>query len=136
MKRLIAIAVLLALAGCATDKSIFQGGTSLTAPIQNPVTLNDWATIEIAYAGSVRLALTYRRLPLCKAGQTETLTNLCARRTVLLAIQDANAKARAALLPFRGFMRNNQTLSALTAIGAVRQAVSDFQNVLATNGVH
>jgi len=127
--------VALALAGCASDKSVLQGGTSLTATVQNPVGRKELAVVENAYGLALVAAVNYRRLGICKTGTVESFGNPCARRDVVLQLQAADRKARSALIPARRFVRNNPTLNAFSAIAAAQAAVADFQTVLSTNGV-
>lgn len=124
-------------AGCATDQSVFQGGSSLTASVPNPVTLNDMAGIESTVGALRAAAVNYRRLGICPAGTSvsDSLLQACALRSAVLASQKADQKVTQLLIPMRNFVRNNQTVSALSSIGALRQAVSDFQNVASTYGM-
>lgn len=103
----------LALAGCASFK--------------NPVTLTTQYDIEAGYLTAENIAVAYRNLPLCKTGTTPSFTNICARRSLVVRIQVAAAKAQAAILTLRAFTKNNPTLSPLGAIGAAQQALADFQ---------
>lgn len=137
MKKLVlALALALGLTGCAGDaRSILSGGTSLTAPIQNPVGWNELYAVEGAYVIAARTALEYRRLRMCRRSETASITNLCARRSVLVTIQNYNLRARQALDAAYDFTRNNPTLNAFSAIAAAQQAVADFQTALASNGV-
>lgn len=120
--------------GCA-GQSVFEGGTSLTAPFQNPVGREQLAQLEAAYGVVLTAAVTYRRLPLCKAGQTATFSNVCAQRAIILQLQSYDRRAQAALKIARNFVRNNPTLNAFTVISAAQQAISDFRNAAITNGV-
>ena len=124
----------LVLAGCA-GQSVFQGGTSLLAPIQNPVSRTTLAEVESAYGIVLTAAVAYRRLPLCRRGEVASATRLCADRGVILVLQAADRKARVALLSARSFVRNHPTLNAVDIILLAKHAVEDFQNVAAANRV-
>lgn len=125
-KTILAAALALGLAGCGT--SVFQGGTSLLTTIENPVGRNELASIEGAYGVAYTAAVAYR--------------GLCARReiprscrAVVVKLQGASRKAQGALVAARRFVRDNPTISAISAIGAARAALTDFQAVAAANGV-
>lgn len=124
---------LFVLSGCV-GPSILQGGTSLTAPVNNPVSRESMLQIETAYYAAVRLAVAYRRLPLCRTGETASLTRLCAQRSVILTLQSANAKARFALTQMRTFVRDHPTINAIEFVQLARQAVGEFQAVAASTG--
>lgn len=134
MRLIVTLALALLVAGCGT-KSVFQGGTSLTAPIAVPAGPESLATVESTYGAVLAAAVNYRRLGLCRSGQTESMANVCARRDVVVALQNADRKAHAAVVAARNFVRNNPTISAVGAVGAAMQAVTDFQTVAATYGV-
>lgn len=138
-KIILLIAAAFLISGCASldpsGKSVLQGGRSFTAPIQNPVGRQQLAAIESAYGVALVVAVNYRRLGLCPRGQTESVTNVCARRGVVLALQDADRKVRPARTAARNFVRDNPTISGASALDAFRAAVTDFQNVAANNGV-
>lgn len=138
IRRFLALSVVgLLLAGCAAlggDRSILQGGTSITAPVANPVSRESMLQIETAYYVAVRLAVAYRRLPLCRSGETASLTRLCAQRNVILALQSANLKARFALTQMRTFVRNHPTINAIEFVQLARQAVAEFQAIAQSSG--
>ena len=131
----VALAASLTLVGCDPGRSVLQGGGSLTASINNPVGLNELAAVESVYNVAANAALVYRGRPLCTRAALESPTNLCARRSFIVRIQAADQKAYAAIRTARAFVTNNPTLSAVSAIGAARAAVTSFQNALADSGV-
>lgn len=135
MRRLLGLLVTAFLiTGCA-GQSVLVGGTSLTTPIQNPVGRQQLAQIEAAYGVVLTAAVTYRRLPLCKAGQPTSFTNVCSQRAIVLLLQSYDRKAQAALRVARNFVRNNPTLNAFTVLDAAQTAVNDFRNAASNNGV-
>lgn len=125
--------VALSLAGCA-GQSIFQGGPSLTATINNPVGRNELAAVESAYAIALTAALAVRRFPMCKRGQEPSASNFCVKRSVLVAIQAYDRAAYAAIVTARRFVRENPTLNAFSVLAAARQAVQDFHNAATSAG--
>lgn len=139
MRRLfaaMAVALSLAVAGCAgQDVSVLRGGSSILAPTANPVTREQVYAITAAY-GSVLVALNaYRRLPLCAAGQTETLTNLCARRNVIVSLQGASRQARFAIQTLNDFVKRYPQLNALDAYNEARRALDAFKSLAQQNGL-
>lgn len=128
MTRIILAAFLaLSLAGCGST-SIFKGGTSLTAEIQNPAGKRELSVIYNTYLIAGKAYVRYRDLGICRAGQEATFFKPCARRDVLLSLQAADRKAYAAMRAAGQFIKNNPTLSAISVISAARVAVSDFQS--------
>lgn len=119
--RLIALLLVLALAGCAT--------------MNNPISQNSLANIEATYGVALSAANAYRNLPLCKTGTTTSLTNVCARRSIVVKIQSAVTKAQAADLQLRAFVKNNPTLDASSLISALQSAVAFLQSIETSNGV-
>lgn len=130
----ILIVAAIALSGCASGTSIFQGGQSLTATINNPVGRNELAAIESAYAIALTSALAVRRFQMCKRGQEPSVQNFCVKRSVLVAIQAYDRVAYAAIMTARRFVRDNPTLSAISVLAAARQAVADFHNAASSAG--
>lgn len=118
MRVFIVLVTALALAGCASFK--------------NPVTLTTQYDIEAAYLTAENLAVAYRNLPLCKTGTTPSLTNVCAKRSLVVKIQQTAAKAQAAILALRAFTKNNPTLSPVTALEAAQNALANFQFALSS----
>lgn len=130
MKKFLTALVLsasLTLGACAgMDKSILEGGTSMTATVTNPVSRDTWYGIEAAYMSAVRIMVQARR-NVC----TTTSSTTCVPKSAVLAMQDADRKARSVLVPFRTFMRNNDQISALSALASVQQTVTEFSTIAA-----
>lgn len=134
MRRFAILVVLsIGLAGCA-GQSIFQGGPSLTATVNNPVGRNELAAIESGYAIALTAALAVRRLPMCKRGQEPTFSAVCVKRSVLVALQAYDRAAHAAIVTARRFVRDNPTLNAFSVLAAARQAVEDFRSAAQSAG--
>jgi hypothetical protein len=136
LTRFCVIAALAAtLAGCAgAGVSVFQGGTSITAPIQNPVGRDELATIWSAYGAAAAVAVNYRRLGICASGTVETLSRPCARRNVVAALREHSINARRALNIATRFVRDNPNVSALIVLAEARRAVAEFQAVANSTG--
>jgi hypothetical protein len=129
------LAASIALGGCVTD-SVLVGGTSLTATVANPVGRKEMAAVESGYRVAVVAAVNYRRYCYPNNVAVQPPPAGCSnRRAVVLALQDADRKARAAIVPLREFQRDNESVSAVSALLAARRALGEFQTALATNGV-
>lgn len=121
MKKLIlALALCASLAGCA-GQSVLVGGTSINAPITNPVTPAMLYDIENGFSTAVAGLLTYRRL--CLAGKADTHC-----RSNIQRIQVYTRLAKPLILQLRTFVRNNDQISAVSVLTELRGIL---QNVLA-----
>lgn len=107
----VALLVFLALGGCATT------------PIRNPITTTQLATVESAYGVALAGAVAYRNRPRCTKTALESISNLCARRSIVIRLQQADQKAQIALGKAAIFIRNNPTLDASSLIAAAQAAV-------------
>lgn len=121
MKKWLVIACLPALAACGS--------------IQNPINNNDLAAVVSAYGAALSIANGYKSLPLCKTGTTASITNVCARRSVIVTLQQADLKAQVALKAAINFTNANPQLSATSFISAAQTAVGVFQQLETANGV-
>ena len=128
MKLALALIAALALAGCSDSRSIFAGGSSLIATVQNPVGPQQLVAVESAVGAAAGTFNGYRSL--CA---DRVLPPSC--RTAVQAVQGHIPKVRAALNSARNFVKNYPTVSAATAIGAVHAALGDFNAAMAANGV-
>lgn len=137
MKKLLVAVLVLSLGGCALDpfgRSIFEGGSSFTTPITTPVGRRELAEIENAYGIALAAAVNYRRY--CYGKPISALPDICRdRRNIVLTMQQYDQTAQRALRAARNFIRNNPTISAVSAIAAARQAVADFQQAARNQGV-
>lgn len=141
MKRLLLpLLMSLALAACVTvnpnEKSVLQGGTSVTASISNPVGARELALVEQGYllaGNAVKGFAAY-----CYPASGIRPPGCAQRGPIMRAIKSADRKAYAAIVAARAFVRNNPNVSAVSAVGAARSAVNDFiaalQNAQAQTG--
>lgn len=126
MKRIIALGVLaLALAGCAHP----------SLNLNNAVTLNTMLSVESAYGIALSGERAYKALPLCATGTVATVTNPCAKRSVIVRLQAADLKVISAIDQANTFIKNYPTVDASNVIGAASSAVSSLQSILSQNGV-
>lgn len=110
---------------------ILVGALSGCAQIQNPISLNELAAAESAYGVALSAAVAYRSLPLCKA----SVPAPCAKRDVILELQEADKKVQGAIIAVNNFVRDNPELSAASLVAAAQKAIADFQRIEAVYGV-
>ena len=128
--RIAAIVLMAGLAsGCAGllekfDKSVFDGGLSITATVQNPVTDEQQAAAELSYTLAAKALLAYARQPRCAPGAVKIT---CSSWPVVEKLKNANRKAFTELQNLRQFMDANDTVSAITAFNAATKALRDFR---------
>lgn len=121
--------VALSLGGCA-NKQLLP-----SVNLSNAVTLNTLQGVEATYGIALSAERAYKALPLCKTGTTTTVTNPCAKRSIIVTLQEADRKAIAAIDRANTFVKMYPTVDATNVISAAAAAVSDLKSLLATNGV-
>jgi hypothetical protein len=122
--------------GCAgLNESIFKGGASLTASIQNPVTREQQAAVEATYQVAVSTALSYARLRRCKDGETASPTNLCSKWLIVQKFKTINRSVFAQLKQLRGFMDANDQVNAIKVYNAIQNAIANFKSTAVASGV-
>lgn len=127
MKKLLILGLLF-LTACSTP--LFQ-------PVANPLNANRLAEIEASYGIALSAAVAYRRLPLCKKSSPfNAIKNICAKRSIIVQLQNADAKAQITLTSARRFVAENPTLDAFNLISAAQNAVMTLQAIEAANGVN
>ena len=142
---LIPLLALLVLPGCVSGGNIFdlfnpkapsvlQGGVSVTSQVENPVSRNNLAAIELSYNGIVAGMNAYYARPLCKAGTSASWDNLCSEPAARRELAKYRKIARAAILKARAFSKT-PNVSAVDVIRAAGNAVSDMKAVATINGV-
>lgn len=143
MKRLLIIcAVALSLGGCAAldsgGRSIFAGGTSLTASISNPATPVTIYQVKSVYATALDIANGYRDYcyarPYATLMQDQIAGPICKnRRPIITRLQSADNQAASAIARADDFIKRNPTVSAVTVIREAWAAVTNFQGVINTS---
>lgn len=123
MRRFIAIGIIAAtafsLAGCLP-----------TLNIASQVNLNTMEGVIAGYGIVLNAERTYKALPLCKTGTTPSVTNICAKRSVIVRLQGADREANAAINYASAFIKTNPTIDPTQYISAASQAVTALQAVL------
>lgn len=125
MRRLVAAASVAAaafsLAGCLP-----------TLNIASQVNLNTMEGVVSGYGIILNAERTYKALPLCKTGTAPSVTNICAKRSIIVRLQGADREANAAINYANAFIKANPTIDATQYISAASQAVTALQAVLNT----
>ena len=134
MKKIIAVVLIaFSLGGCAT--SPFTERLGLFASVQNPVSKDDFYIAKTAYAALALPVANYRELPLCKKSKPFSLAYICAKRSVIVQLQNFDAKAYEALTVADEYIASNQTLNLASVISAAKIAVAAYKKYAADNGV-
>lgn len=135
MKRFIALLLALSLTSCASlNKSFFEGGTSLIATVQNPVTTDQQAAVEASYNVVGSGALAYSRWRRCKPGEGTTVTNLCSKWSVVQKFKYYDGIIFKQLADLRSFMDANDQVSAIAVYNALVTSLRDFRALAFING--
>lgn len=117
MRTLLVIALAGSLAGCAT--------------FNNPLNTSQLYDTEAAYGTALALANGYKKSCIQKVSP---IYPTC--RTIVPKLQAADRNVQGALAAARNFIRDNPTISAVSLIGAVEKAVTDFTAIESQYGVH
>lgn len=138
MKKIIlALALVIPLSGCAgfTELALNLPSGILTTSVQNPVRNNELAAIEDSVIIARILARDYINLGVCKKGQSPTVQQPCALRSVVLKIQSVDRKISLVLPSLRSFVKNNDQINAKSAIVAIKNAVTEIHALLNKQGI-
>lgn len=129
---ILALALIVPLSGCAgfAETALNLPSGLLTTTIQNPVGKREMAIVENSVIIARKLGLRYIKLGACLEGQLATFAKPCADPKAILAIKSADAKIRVALPIARRFVKENDTINAVTALAAVKDAVSEIRAVV------
>jgi len=143
MKKLLIIPTLLialSTSGCATPfgtrlvETLAAGATLVTVGVANPITTQQIYNLEAAYGVALAGAVAYRERPRCTKTALESISNFCARRSIVVKLQAADRKAQFALNRLKIFVADNPTLDASDLFNIATEAVSTFtqlkENVL------
>jgi hypothetical protein len=134
MKKFLAALVALSiLTGCASNP--FTDRINLFASVQNPVSKDDFYLAKTAYAALALPVANYRELPLCKKSKPFSLAYICAKRSVIVKLQELDTKAYDALATAEAYINSNQTLNLASLISAAKIAVNTYKKYAADNGV-
>src|SRR5689334_22266416 len=113
MKRILIIALTLSLGACAT--------------VKNPITNNTLGTIIDTYGIADAAFIAYKSLPRCTKTNNFSATNICHKRSVLVAGQNYDSAVNSAINKAVAFQRANPTLDASSYIQAAQTALDTFK---------
>lgn len=99
------------------------------ATLVNPSGIKQLAVIESTYGVALAGALAYRNRPRCTKTRLESLTNLCARRSIVVKLIEADRVAQITIDNAALFISRNPTLDASSMLYAATRAVSIFSNI-------
>lgn len=133
-KQLVAAFIALSLlTGCASGD--LANRFNLFASVQNPISTDDFYLAKTAYAALALPVANYRELPLCKKSKPFSLAYICARRSVIVKLQEFDAKAYEALTTADAYIASNQTVNLASVISAAKLAVAAYKKYATDNGV-
>lgn len=134
MKKLLAALVAVSLlTGCSTAR--ISDFTNTFVSVKNPISTDDFYLAKTAYAALALPVANYRELPLCKKSKPFSLAYICAKRSVIVKLQELDAKAYDALTTAEAYINSNQTLNLASLISAAKIAVDTYKKYAADNGV-
>lgn len=133
-KQLVAAFIALSLlTGCASGD--LANRFNLFASVQNPISTDDFYLAKTAYAALALPVANYRELPLCKKSKPFSLAYICAKRSVIVKLQDLDSKAYDALATAEDYINSNQTINLASVISAAKIAVATYKKYAIDNGV-
>lgn len=128
----LALALPVGLGGCAAldpnGKSIFRGGSSFTASIDNPVTPKRLYQVEQGLIAVTEGLLVYKRSCI-----RQVIDQSC--RGVIAQIQVYTRQVRQLLPRLRAFVRANDQVNAIKVYNEVQGIVADINSKRAAAGV-
>lgn len=132
MRFAIAAAVALSLAGCAAldpgGVSILKGGSSFTAPIQQPITRKMYRNVSNSLI-LVAVGLNIYKSK-CEAGSIDASCE-----AAIAKIQGYTQQAKPVLKNLRIFVRQNDQVNARVAYNTITGLLADIRTTAAANGV-
>ncbi len=129
MKKLASLVIVgMLLSGCATPFGT-KVGEVFTTGIANPITTTQIYNLEAAYGVALSGAVAYRERPRCTKTALESISNICARRSIVVKLQDADRKAQIALANLKNFVNANPTFDASALFDAATTAVTTFNQL-------
>lgn len=130
MRRILtSLAVVLALGGCAQLQTLQNVAHLATASVNNPVTPEMEAQIELGFDTALQILLTYRRA--CNAGTADVN---CGRNIAL--IQPYTRQAKPLLVRLRTFVDGNDQVNAIVAYNQLRGLYGDLKTSAASVGMN
>lgn len=134
MKKLLAVFLIaFSLGGCASGD--IANRFNLFASVQNPISTDDLYYAKTVYAALALPVANYRELPLCKKSKPFSLSNICSKYSVVVKLQELDAKAYETLTTVDEYIASNQTVNLASLISAAKIAVAAYKKYATDNGV-
>lgn len=121
MKKLLIVGLAIFVTGCAA--------------IKNPITNNTLGGIIDSMGIADSALIAYRGLPRCTTAVNFSITNICHKRSVLVAAQAYDAAANAAINKAVAFTIANPTVDATSVVAAAQDALTIFASFETANGI-
>lgn len=121
MKKFLIISLTLSLGACAA--------------IKNPISNNQLATIIDTYGIAESAFIAYKSLPRCTTTNNFSATNICHKRSVVVAGVGYDASVNKAINNAVAFQRANPTLDISSYVTAAQTALDTFTSFETANGV-
>lgn len=126
----------LAIAAVALSSLALAGCNLPTLNLQSSVDLNTEAGILSGYGlvvnaeNALRANVDQGVVPLCKTGTLPSVSNICVKRSVMVQLQNADAKMNTTVNQMVAFTKAHPTVSPLQYISAAQDALLAVQAVL------
>lgn len=118
------------LTGCQYSDRI-----NLFTSVQNPISNDDFYYVKAVYASLALPVANYRELPLCKKSKPFSFTNICAKYSVIVKLQEYDNIAYNAISKADQYIASNQTLNLGSVVSAAKLAVDAYKNYALANGI-
>lgn len=113
----LAISATLLVGGCATLQDVPSALSVLTKGVQNPAGKKELAVVELSYQTAAKAFVA------CRKAHCTSVANL-------RKYQEYDRKAYAAIVAARPVVRQNPTISGLSAVRLAQKAVADYNTAL------
>lgn len=101
-----------------------------TLDIASQVNLNTEAGILSGYGIVVNAENALKALPLCLTGTVPSITNICAKRSVINRLQNADKTMNTSINTLVAFVKNNPSASPSQYISTAQNALLAVQTIL------
>jgi hypothetical protein len=119
--------------GVIAALGITLGGCNLpTLNIGNQMSMNTLEGVVSAYGLALNAESTYKALPLCKTGTVPSISNICAKRSIINRLIAADKTANAAVNQAVSFVKANPSVDPTQYLSAAQAAITAVQAVLST----
>jgi hypothetical protein len=113
---------------------LMLGGCTLpTINLQSQVDLNTLEGVVSGYGILAEQLKVLKGLPLCKTGAAPSATNICVKRSIIVALQNGMTIAQKSVDSAVAFVATNPTVSPTSYISAASAALLAVQTIYNTN---